>query len=94
MSTGYASFQWTEINGLYLADGAAVVNIICQGEHPIRDPRYFFDLTLQYCFASSVDGRKRPRLAGMIRVKLTLEQTMKTQRGSRYIDLLFLQPRC
>jgi hypothetical protein len=46
MSTGYASFQWTELNGLYLADGAAVVNNIYQGEHP----RYLFDLTLQYCF--------------------------------------------
>ena len=28
-----------------------------------------------------------------VKVKLTLEQAMKTQRGSRCIALLFLQPR-
>ena len=33
------------------------------------------------------------RITGKVKVKLTLEQTTKAQRGSRCIALLFLSPR-
>jgi hypothetical protein len=44
MSTGYASCQWTELTGLHLANVAAVVNVIYQGKHPRKHPKYLFNL--------------------------------------------------
>ena len=52
MSTSYASCRWEESTGLYLADVAAVVNVIYQGKHPRKGPKYLFNFTLQYCFAN------------------------------------------
>jgi len=54
MSTGYASFRWTELTGLHLANVSAIVNIIYQGHNPRKHPKYLFNFNLKYWFANSV----------------------------------------